>query len=246
MYTSANTYYLQILVCWKIFESLLQNLWFYKWFNLRKLFTFGPFLKEKCQITILNFSIFEEKKLSDTNLEKKLRNDQTEKLSKIKLSLQYHQDCQMSQAKVNFKLLQSRTTDAQRGNSLHCTARPKIHSHSKMFRYGRSIFCLPDQPNFSDIFDLCLRWVSVVRGCSLPFPNIIVSVWISEPTKYVLAPIIQQREAAICKMLVKSGLEKNILKFHIPLQRYLLTSQANIAFLGRFFCTGQQQLWRCI
>ena len=164
MYTSANTYYLQILVCWKIFESLLQNLWFYKWFNLRKLFTFGPFLKEKCQITILNFSIFEEKKLSDTNLEKKLRNDQTEKLSKIKLSLQYHQDCQMSQAKVNFKLLQSRTTDAQRGNSLHCTARPKIHSHSKMFRYGRSIFCLPDQPNFSDIFDLCLRWVSVVRG----------------------------------------------------------------------------------
>ena len=30
----------------------------------------------------------------------------------------------------------------------------------------------------------------------------------------------------------------------MPLQRYLLTSQANLAFLGRFFCTGQQQLWR--
>ena len=44
------------------------------------------------------------------------------------------------------------------------------------------------------------------------------------------------------KMMVKSGLEKNILKFHVPLQRYLLTSQANSAFLGRFFCTGQQQL----
>ena len=30
------------------------------------------------------------------------------------------------------------------------------------------------------------------------------------------------------KMLVKSGLEKIILKFHVPLQRYLLTCQANL------------------
>ena len=45
------------------------------------------------------------------------------------------------------------------------------------------------------------------------------------------------------KMIVKSGLEF-ILKFTEPLQRYLLTCQANSAFLGRFFCTGQQQLWR--
>ena len=44
------------------------------------------------------------------------------------------------------------------------TAQPKIHSHSQMFRYGGSIFCLPHRPNFSDIFDLCLHWVSVVRG----------------------------------------------------------------------------------
>ena len=46
------------------------------------------------------------------------------------------------------------------------------------------------------------------------------------------------------KMMVKSGLDKNILKFHVPLQRYQLTSQANSAFLGSFFCTGLQQLWR--
>ena len=26
------------------------------------------------------------------------------------------------------------------------------------------IKCLPHQPDFSDIFDLCLHWVSVVRG----------------------------------------------------------------------------------
>ena len=47
------------------------------------------------------------------------------------------------------------------------TTRPKIHSHSQIFRYGRSIFCLPHRPNFSDIFDLCPHWLSVVRGWSL-------------------------------------------------------------------------------
>ena len=44
------------------------------------------------------------------------------------------------------------------------TARPKIHSHSQIFRYGRSIFFLPHRPKFSDVYDLCLHWVSVVRG----------------------------------------------------------------------------------
>ena len=45
------------------------------------------------------------------------------------------------------------------------------------------------------------------------------------------------------KMIMKRGLEF-ILKLTKPLQRYLLTCQANSALLGRFFCTGQQQLWR--
>ena len=43
--------------------------------------------------------------------------------------------------------------------------------------------------------------------------------------------------------MVRSGLEF-ILKFTEPLQRYLLSCQANSAILGRYFCTGQQQLWR--
>ena len=43
------------------------------------------------------------------------------------------------------------------------TAQPKIKSQSQIFRYGRSIFCLPHQPKFSDFFDLCLHWESVVR-----------------------------------------------------------------------------------
>ena len=46
------------------------------------------------------------------------------------------------------------------GEEIAFTARPKIHS--QIFRYGRSIFCLPHRPNFSDIFDLCLHWVFVV------------------------------------------------------------------------------------
>ena len=55
-----------------------------------------------------------------------------------------------------------RTTDARWGNHLHCTA--EIHSHSQIFWYGRSIFCLPHRPKSSGFFDLCLHWVSVVRA----------------------------------------------------------------------------------
>ena len=44
------------------------------------------------------------------------------------------------------------------------TTRPKIHSHSQIFRYGQSIFCLTHRLNFSDIFDSCLHWVSVVHA----------------------------------------------------------------------------------
>ena len=36
-------------------------------------------------------------------------------------------------------------------------------------------------------------------------------------------------------MMVKSGLEFFTLKSYVPLQRYLLTCQANSASLGRFF-----------
>ena len=55
-----------------------------------------------------------------------------------------------------------RTTDAQWRDRLHYT--PKINSHSQIFRQGRSIFCLPHHPKFSDFLDLCLHWESVVRG----------------------------------------------------------------------------------
>ena len=57
-----------------------------------------------------------------------------------------------------YSLIRSRTADAHRGNSLHC-----IYSHSQIFRYRRSIFCLPHRPNFLYAFDLCFHWMSVVR-----------------------------------------------------------------------------------
>ena len=49
------------------------------------------------------------------------------------------------------------------GEEIAFTARPKLNSQSQIFRYGRSIFCLPHWPKFSDFFDSCLHWVSVVR-----------------------------------------------------------------------------------
>ena len=39
------------------------------------------------------------------------------------------------------------------GEEIAFTERPKIHSHSQIFRYGQSIFCLPLRPKFSDFFD---------------------------------------------------------------------------------------------
>ena len=67
------------------------------------------------------------------------------------------------------------------------TARPKIQSQSQIFRYGRSIFCLPHRPNFFNIFDLCLHGVSVVRAtyykyaihCEVPY-------WCHKISKYIL------------------------------------------------------------
>ena len=60
------------------------------------------------------------------------------------------------------------------GEEIAFTARLKIHFHSRIFRYGRTIFCLPHQPKFSDFFDLCLRWVSVVRGSQRAYFNFLV------------------------------------------------------------------------
>ena len=39
----------------------------------------------------------------------------------------------------------------------------KSNPQSQIFRYGRSIFCLPHRPKISYFFDLCFHWVSVVR-----------------------------------------------------------------------------------
>ena len=53
--------------------------------------------------------------------------------------------------------------DYRRLEEIAFTAWPKIQSQSQIFKCSWSIFCLPHQPNFSDIF-LFLHWVSVVLG----------------------------------------------------------------------------------
>ena len=69
------------------------------------------------------------------------------------------------------------------GEEIAFTARPKIQSQSQIFRYGGSIFYLPHWPKFSDIFDLCLHWMSVVRDVNLDsdytvgYTVIIMKLW---------------------------------------------------------------------
>ena len=76
------------------------------------------------------------------------------------------------------------------------TARPKINSQSQNFRYGCSIICLPHRPKFSDFFDLCLHWVSIVRGLGIdngvPAPDsssdiILLILIVKASLKYVLS-----------------------------------------------------------
>ena len=49
------------------------------------------------------------------------------------------------------------------GEEITSTAQLKIHSHSQIVRNSRNIFCLPHRPKWSDFFDICLHWVSLVR-----------------------------------------------------------------------------------
>ena len=82
------------------------------------------------------------------------------------------------------------------------TAWPKIYSHSQIFRYGRSKFHLPQRPNFSDFFYLCLHWVSVVRDLiyqqernqgawkNISFGRIEWRLWFKKTCDYTVFPQI--------------------------------------------------------
>ena len=50
------------------------------------------------------------------------------------------------------------------GKDIAFTAKLKINSHSPIFRYDQSIFCLPHRPKFSDFVDLC-RIFQSDQGC---------------------------------------------------------------------------------
>ena len=113
------------------------------------------------------------------------------------------------------------------------TARPKIHSHSQIFRYGRSIFCLPHRPKFSDVFDLCLHWVPVVRG------QVICLEW-------TLSRLIWSSPLCIHFNLIRYKVHRVyrltlfINSFHHEIEFvHLFTIFSNISFSGKIYETIQ-------
>ena len=85
------------------------------------------------------------------------------------------------------------------------TARPKIQSQSQIFRYGGSIFCLPHRPNFSDIFDLCLHWVSVVRGIMNTLTRIFLKNSKSGQKAGLVTILLPSNNSDVLLMLIQKG-----------------------------------------
>ena len=83
----------------------------------------------------------------------------------IQITIQIYENNSITQKQLKFFDISELSNHGllMPGEEIAFTARPKINSHSQSFRYGGSIFCLPHRPKFSDFFDLCLHWVSVVR-----------------------------------------------------------------------------------
>ena len=79
------------------------------------------------------------------------------------------------------------------------TARLTINSHSKIFRYDQSIFCLPHPPNFSDIIDLVLHWVSVVRELD----NYIKKCFLNSAMANPGCTRVESYKAQLCRTLPK-------------------------------------------
>ena len=102
--------------------------------------------------------------------------------------------------------------------------RPKIQSQSQIFRYGRSIFCLPHRPNFSDIFDLCLHWMSLVGG-----PYHFSSLFLIDngpSTKIHVSILIPVARTCFMKLLHENSLEKAIKENYANYSPKLCQSEA--------------------
>ena len=99
-------------------------------------------------------------------------------------------------------------------------------------------FCLPKIQEMRSVMTSSLHFASISWILEASSHTPLRTLWISGIKSRVLKLTFFS-----LKMIVKSGLEF-ILKLTEPLQRYLLSCQAHLAVLGRYFCTGQQQLWR--
>ena len=94
------------------------------------------------------------------------------------------------------------------------TAWPKIHSHSQIFWYGRSICCLPHRTNFSDIFELCLHWVSLVCGWKGMIILLLFGIWCSFSWHINLIKIILVKFANAKAEIFDRNLQWNYTKFN--------------------------------
>ena len=112
-----------------------------------------------------------------------------------------------------------------------CTAQPKIKSQSQIFRYGRSIFCLSHRHKFSDFFDLCLHWVSIVHGwrhvMGVWSEKLGICVWFSFPC--VIPCVVQLKTKLKLILLAES---KNIFK---KISQRILWSPGNYFWLSEHY-----------
>ena len=113
-----------------------------------------------------------------------------------------------------------------------------------IYLYCRSIFCLPHWPNFSDIFNLCLHWVSVVRGSPHVFGNFFHEIvccylywWfriINKQTKFHFQSLafLHVFESKFAKMLHS---ENGLKWLFLPLKSYMITrTNKHKSFLTNF------------
>jgi hypothetical protein len=131
-------------------------------FNATEHLSFFSKKERKIKLVYKSLSWFKEKKLKNKQTEKPWKEIvketkhfcQTWK-KELKNKTDRHWKKNYTQRKIFHNMLYHGLRTPR--EEIAFTARPKIQSQSQIFRYGRSIFCLPHQPNFSDIFDLCLH-----------------------------------------------------------------------------------------
>ena len=70
------------------------------------------------------------------------------------------------------------------------TARLKIKSQSQIFKYGRSIFCMPHRPQISDFFESCLTpartlFISGLKSRVMKLPFLSLKIMVKSGLEFI-------------------------------------------------------------